>query len=417
MDIICTASGMIDTERPRQGIINIADAGFKNILFDLSMFCSCEELKKTGEMEISGKPEPLLNQCKNHGINMPVAYAPYLARDTKYMEHNAYMKYMYTNIRRLVKESVEEAAKAGCRHIVIRPLFAGIPDGELWERNREYYLELAELASRHGMMVLLENQCRDRNGHLVRGICSDAHQASEWVDALNREAGKERFGFCMDVGACSLCSQNMYDFILVLGDRIKTVILRDCDGNSENSLLPFTSVNQGAAHTDWLNLIRGLREIEFDGALVMNFSATNAAFPLQLRSQILSLAKVSADYFEWQISMKRVLKKYGTRVMFGAGNMCRNYMKCYGEEFPPLFTCDNDKRRWGERFEGLEIKPPDALKELDGSCAIFICNVYYKEIESQLREMGLSNPVEYFNDEYMPSYYLDRLERWKGEGD
>ncbi len=112
--------------------------------------------------------------------------------------------------------------------------------------------------------------------------------------------------------------------------------------------------------------------------------------------------------------MKNVLKRYSKRVLFGAGNMCRNFMKCYGEEFPPLFTCDNNEARWGEQFEGLEIRPPESLKELPSDCAIFICNIYYKEVERQLREMGISNPIEYFNDEYMPSYYFDRLEYWEG---
>ena len=112
--------------------------------------------------------------------------------------------------------------------------------------------------------------------------------------------------------------------------------------------------------------------------------------------------------------MKNVLKRYSKRVLFGAGNMCRNFMKCYGEEFPPLFTCDNNRARWGEQFEGLEIRPPESLKELPSDCAIFICNIYYKEVERQLREMGISNPIEYFNDEYMPSYYFDRLAYWEG---
>ena len=37
-------------------------------------------------------------------------------------------------------------------------------------------------------------------------------------------------------------------------------------------------------------------------------------------------------------------------------------------------------------------------------------NIYYQEIEEQLRNMQISNPIEYFNDEYMPSFYYDRLE-------
>lgn len=81
-----------------------------------------------------------------------------------------------------------------------------------------------------------------------------------------------------------------------------------------------------------------------------------------------------------------------------------------------MFTCDNDSTRWGERFAGLEIRPPEALKDLAPDCAIFICNIYYTEIEQQLRKMGVTNPIERFNDEYMPSYYHDRLEYWEGEG-
>ena len=36
--------------------------------------------------------------------------------------------------------------------------------------------------------------------------------------------------------------------------------------------------------------------------------------------------------------------------------------------------------------------------------------LYKNEIEEQLRKMGLANPIEFFNDEYMPSFYFDRLE-------
>lgn len=53
----------------------------------------------------------------------------------------------------------------------------------------------------------------------------------------------------------------MYDFVLALGHRIKVVILRDGDGSHESALLPFTSAVQGGSRTDWLSLIRGLREI------------------------------------------------------------------------------------------------------------------------------------------------------------
>lgn len=423
MNILCASSGTVNSRSPQNDITRIKESGFEEIMLDFSAFCPPNELEYAGKKErhlkpargfgISGHPEklsdylkPLLENCRKNSVCIPVARAPYLKRDTKRTDLNELLI-------RLTEESIRVCGQAGCKCLIVRPLFSGVERGLEWKVNREYYLGLAEIARENNVTILLENQCRDNNGHLVRGICSDA-EAAVWVDRLNEEAGEERFGFCMDVGACTLCGQDMREFVAVLGNRIKAVILRDCNGHDEASMLPFTCVRNRQSETDWLGQIRGLREIEFDGSIIMDFSSTAVAFSPLLRQHLLPLAKAVADYFKLQISIKLVLKKYGTRVLFGAGNMCRNYMKCYGEEFPPLFTCDNNPGRWGEMFEGLEIKSPEALKELDSDCAIFICSVYYGEIEQQLRAMGLANPIEFFNDEYMPSYYFDRLEEWKG---
>ena len=109
-------------------------------------------------------------------------------------------------------------------------------------------------------------------------------------------------------------------------------------------MLPFTSVYQGSSQTDWMNLIRGLRKTGFDGALIMNIKDTVAAFSWLLRPEILRLSKKTADFLKWQIEMEKRMKKYPARVLFGAGNMCRNYMKCYGEKYPPLLPV---RQRWG----------------------------------------------------------------------
>lgn len=408
VSIVCAPAGIVSLKRPGRGLGYLFRAGFKSMLLDFSLCGSVEAVEETGEKE-SGEKElgekmlPLAEQCQKSGMETKIAYAPYLSRTYKDSDLNG-------RLAMLDKESIRICGQAGCKYIVIRPLFAGIADGDIWARNREYYMELAWPAQKYGVQILLENQCRDRNGHLVRGICADIYEAANWVDSLNEAVGEERFGFCMDVGTCSLCGQNMYDFILVLRERLKAVVLRDCDGNHENALLPFTSVNQGKMRTDWLNLIRGLREQGFAGEMVISIKDSLYAFPPFLHPELLKWAKTIADYFKWQIGMENVLKKYSSRVLFGAGNMCRNYMKCYGEKYPPLYTCDNDSSMWGTVFCGLEVKSPNNLKELPKECAVFICNIYYEEIRGQLQEMGICNPIEYFNDEYMPFYYFDRLE-------
>lgn len=426
MNVICMPAGYVELACPKKGILRIKESGFQGILMDMSMSCSADELENAGKeckkrvqkskvrvfenpKELRGCWNLMREQCQKEQLPMPIARAPYLFRDTKRDDLNGLLL-------SLTKECIKVCGEADCRQLIVKPFFAGVQHGNEWETNRTYYLSLVALAKENNVTILLENQCSDINGHLVRGICSDVDEAIAWVDRLNEEVGEERFGFCMDVGACSLCGQDMQDFAISMGKRIKAVILRDCDGHNETSMLPFTCVGRGQSQTDWLGLIRGLREICFDGTVIMDFRNTAEAFSHLLRPQLLQLARTTAEYFKWQIGMKRVLEKYDKRVIFGAGNMCRNYMKCYGEKYPPLFTCDNNQSRWGEQFAGLEIKPPEAIKELDESCAVFICNIYYKEIENQLRRMGIRNPIEYFNDEYMPSYYFDRLEYWEGEG-
>lgn len=431
MNIVCASAGLVWHESPKKGILNVGDGGFEAIMLDLSVCCSAQELENLGKerkasgvilnqkkeeaVRISEHPEQLCSfqqrlfeECKKESIRIPAARAPYLNRNTK-------RKDLGELLTRLAKESIRASGQAGCKYLVVRPLFSGIERGSEWEANRTFYLGLADLAKQNDVMILLENQCLDVNGSLNRGICAESDEAVSWVDRLNAESGEERFGFCMDVGVCNLCGQNMREFAVSLGSRIKAVILRDCDGVRENAMLPFTCVDKGQFRTDWQNLIRGLREICFDGLIIMDFHSMTAALSQFLRPGLIRFAREIAEFFRWQIGMKNVLKKYDARVLFGAGNMCRNYMKCYGEEFPPLFTCDNNSGRWGETFEGLQIRPPEALKELAPDCAIFICNIYYREIEKQLREMGLTNPIEYFNDEYMPSFYFNRLEYWEKE--
>ncbi|MCI8660159.1 MAG: hypothetical protein HFG54_07930 [Lachnospiraceae bacterium] len=441
MDLVCSLAGIVNPAIPRQGIRDLSNAGFENVFLDMGIVCGAGELERFGkpkspgwgpldraavtEGTAKGKPvkengcpdeketvaenpsmlgscfEKLFVQCQENRLSIPIARAPYLYRDTKRADLNGLLT-------RIVWESIRYCGRVGCPKLIVRPLFSGISHGKEWEMNQEYYLRLTDLARENQVMILLENQCRAFNGHMVRGICSDGRTAADWVDRLNEAAGEERFGFSMDVGVCNLCGQDMHEFVGELGDRIKAVLLRDCDGHQENSLLPFTCVGAGQPQTDWLGLIRGLRRIRFDGPLILDASATIGAFSPLLRPQVLTLAKMTVGYLKWQVEMESLLKKYASIVLFGAGNMCRNYMKCYGQTYPPLFTCDNNPQLWGTSFCGLEVRPPEVLKELPEDCVVLICNIYYRDIESQLRKMGIQN-IAFFNDEYMPSFPFDRL--------
>ena len=428
MQILCSPWGIVSWEYPRQGLRDLAGA-FDTTLLDIGSLADFHAYKVVGWRKRRGDKsyrhwimdhpeellyivEPFLAAYKEHGLGAPLAYAnfmpPVLGQDEDADD-------FFDLICALQQECVKVAGEAGVKFLVVRPLAVGIGDRDRWEANREYYLSLVELAKSYGLQILLEGQYRIHNGGLVRGLCAEPHEALRWVEELNEEAGFECFGFHMDVGLCSVLGQNMQEVVSVLGRNIKAVTLRDCDGLGDSALLPFTAAAGAKPRTDWLNLIRGLREIQFDGLLIMNFGSTAAITSPLLKPALLQYAKAVAEFLAWQIGMEKLLKEYGQRVLFGAGNMCRAYMKCYGEQYPPLFTCDNDQGKWGQEFWGLEVKNPEALKKLPEDCAILICNIYYREIEEQLRGMGLKNPVGYFNDEYMPSFHFERIEDMEEE--
>lgn len=50
MDIICSPAGIVNPFRPGQGVMDIANAGFKNVSFDLDMCCSSYELEHFGKL-------------------------------------------------------------------------------------------------------------------------------------------------------------------------------------------------------------------------------------------------------------------------------------------------------------------------------------------------------------------------------
>lgn len=408
MNLCC--SNIMDPKRPAQGIADLKKAGFENILLYPSVRYpskndTMEDEKKIGEYapeSILERYSLLIRECRVNGIGISVMGVPHVDTGSD-MPENAGL------LEKAAIETMKLCREAGCRKLIIYPLYKYTGEEE-FNVNYSYYLRLAKMARKYGICLLLINQLKGIGGHMVRGMFSEPGRAVEYIDRLNCEVGSEVFGFCLDTAVCDICGNDMNTFVTALGDRIKAVMLSDSDKRDSGGIIPFTSSQGDIMQTDWLGLIRGLRTTGFNGEMVVNFNATRRAFPPLLKFEIIRLSRIIGEYFKWQIELEHNIKKYGKRVLFGAGNMCRNYMKCYGEKYPPLFTCDNNSKLWGTTFEGLEVKNPEELKNLPQDCCVVICNIYYQEIETQLRGMGIEN-IGYFNDEYMPSFYFDRVER------
>lgn len=408
MQVAYQSSGVVDVWRPNPGLKKYAAAGLKTSVWDLSCLdwlfdtSKIEEKKryagKTEEkilldqpLEIKRLIRPYLERCKASGVSLPLAIMPTCADYEEDLER----------YEAFLKPCIDLCEEYGISAIVIPPLQAD------WTINRAFYDEIVAREQGKKLHILLTNQVRNYNGHYIRGVCCDAAEAAEWVDRLNQTHEGKGFGFFMDMKNCNICGQNMYEFAVALGDRIKAVRVCDSDGQTLSSLIPFSCVSNRQSKVDWLSFFRGMRKVEFDGVLMLDAADSAAALSTLLKTDFLRYEKRIGEYLQFQIEIERTVKKYSNRVLFGAGNMCRNYMKCYGKEYPPLFTCDNNSALWDTEFEGLVIKNPQELKKLPDDCAIFICNLYYEEIQEQLEKMGLNNPIEWFNDEYLPSKYTD----------
>ena len=436
MDIISFGAGY--TNRVPTLYKHLIKANCKNLLFAAGAFVNDEV--KYGDSEMKYTMEPYMKRTQADGVTHWVA-------SPAFFNDKDLAKMPFSRAKYLYYESFRLAADVGCKAILVGPMFfdeieervrlkvkqkkengPGLTDEEeaklkelsqAKQRDKDevmdFYLSIVDLAKETGLKIFIPNIPEYYNGHFVRGFMTDAYRLKEFVNGLNQKAGKQIFKIQLDLGTCNLCGQNYYQVISVLGSDIGLITVTENDGLYPASLMPFTSARGGESRTDWLGIIKALRAIDYTGPLMINYYDTYNATPVSLREDVVKYGKKMADYLVWQIEMEHVIKKYDKRVLFGAGNMCRNYMKCYGQDYPPLFTCDNNKAIWGQEFEGLEIKNPEVLKELPKDVAIFLCNVYYDEIEVQLREMGIDNPIERYNDEYLPSMYADRFDAEKRE--
>lgn len=428
---------IVRIQRPAGNLSDIHKAGYGSVLLDMRAGCPANyflhmtrernQAKAEGFAFLPDEPfrmeevmKAFLDACHRENLDVDGALVPVLPSDRSNPQMNDFQQ-------GLSLEGVKYALKAGCKWCIVPPLFAGIPLEEEKTRNMDFYrsfIPVLKEASSTGFRILLENECRDHGGHLVRGILSDPREAAEWLEELNAEAmdalGYEAFGICLNIGHANICGQDVDEMTPVLQKYIGAVVLTDNNGHEDGEYLPFGSASKGVGanfageNTNWRSVIRGLRKIHYDGPLIFSMADTLWTIPVFVRPQLLVFSKTIAEFFIWQLTMEQTIAKYSHVVLFGAGNMCRNYMMDYGEKYPPLFTCDNNSKRWGEEFCGLKIESPEKLKDLPEDTGIFICNEFYTEIRAQLESMGIKSGIEYFSDRYPNTEARKRLKGlWK----
>lgn len=321
--------------------------------------------------------EPLSDLFAQKGLQTDLMHAPYPPLEKYDVD-------LSRQLLKLTRESIYICAGIGCTNLVVQPLFAGIAKGEEWEANRRFFLELLPIASKLNVKLLLENQVRIFNGRIVRGWLSDPSEAVQCIDYLNNEAQGEYFGLCLNMDSCLQCRQDIREYIQHVGSRLKAVWSNFTFGVRFN----------------YRGLILALRKINFNGVLVCDVKYVLSGVPDSIQLDLLNAIAQTLLYLRMQIELEMKLRKYPRLVLFGTGLMFQNYMRNYGQIYPPLYACDNSSEKWGTEICGVKIFSPQKLLDLADDCGVFICNRFYSEVERQLAKMGVKH-IERFNDEVL----------------
>ncbi len=152
--------------------------------------------------------------------------------------------------------SILGAKHLGCKRVVVHPWMPhGWNNGtreEFFEINVRLMRELMPAARECGVYVCLENM-PFRKGETFS-------TAKEWIAVLD-EVNDEYAKACLDTGHLNVMEEDPYACVCALGNYLEATHVHDSRWGMDLHLFPY----QGTL--DWDSLIRGLREIRFDGCI------------------------------------------------------------------------------------------------------------------------------------------------------
>lgn len=293
---------------------------------------------------------------------------------------------------------LERLSSAGCIYIVLET--KSIKDGR---KLMELLDDNIGRMQMYGMTLLIENSNIEQKGSYIYGPFSEGYKLCTLVENIRSTYNYDNVGICADIGVANLLGSNLKAFIEDCMPYLVLVHVNDNDGYKDMAQMPFTfTVGRGARATDIYRVIGTLIKYDFNGFMVFNNAGTWKRTPDVLHHSMVRLLEGIVSEWEKEFGFTDKLGQQGKHlILFGAGNMFRDYMISFGEKYPPEFIVDNNKEVWGEERLGVEIKSPDAILEIPPEERnVWICNMNYGPIGKQLKSMG----VEY--DCFIDQYYI-----------
>lgn len=274
----------------------IKEAGFQAVDANLDAMMRYQDVvnkRRPPVFEAEGEEclqyfRPYKDAAEKYGLCTYQAHAPFpswLAGEDEYNEF----------LLRALEKTIAGCGYIGCSRLVIHPFFSvydkSMTPEEEWALNMDRYARLIPAAKKYGVRILLENMFSTHRGKIYAACCSDFETACRYVDELNRLAGEDLFGFCLDTGHTLLVSKNIRDVMAMLGSRIQAFHIHDNNGVNDQHTAPYMGV------LDWDRFMEGLQLLNYRGALCFETDGAVWAFHKELIPDVLRLIARTGSFF------------------------------------------------------------------------------------------------------------------------
>jgi len=266
----------------------IKEAGFQAVDANLDALLSNADVKaklRSPAFEAEGEESlqyfrPYKDAAEKYGLCTYQAHASFPTWLNGEDEYNEFLM-------GVLEKTIAGCGYIGCSRLVIHPFFSpydkALTPEEEWALNMDRYARLIPVAKQYGVRILLENMFSSRRGKIYTACCSDFDMACRYVDELNKLAGEELFGFCLDTGHALLLGKDIRNVMAMLGKRILAFHIHDNNGVSDQHVAPYMGI------LDWNRFMEGLRLLNYRGALSFETDGAVWAFHKELLADELRL--------------------------------------------------------------------------------------------------------------------------------
>ena len=292
-----------------KGFRLISEAGFSRVDINIDTFLKNNDLY-AGKVNkfFDASVEELYayfgqyTQAMNkYGIKPSQMHAPYPVWVWGRNEQNDYMQ------GNVIPKSILIAEVLGVPWVVIHPFKMQYQYDIAYDKeqekkdNIEYFRMLIPILKQCGVGVCFENLYEGMGQRLTEGVCADPYDAVWYIDTLNDIAGEELFGFCLDAGHLQLVKRDPYEFIKIMGSRLKVLHLHENDAVGDLHQMPYTFGSSQYEGQRWDRLYKGLKEIKFSGTLSFETFPCVNSFPTGMTKPVLKAIYGIGEYMAEQI--------------------------------------------------------------------------------------------------------------------